>query len=274
MKSRVILGLVLVLSLLLGGTAMAAPVNPTTYNDWQSGNAEFECRQVGCSSEFHYKFDNWSTAYNGSYTVEGGNVITIQNNTGKTFDWESAWPVACVIVKGGPSANVYCYGSGSRADTGMYAPNNKEISHVTFCYNRPSMCYKQETAWGRGERYVKRGNWAMYVQYVGEEKTVDLIAGQHYTVGTVTFSAPDDDDKVTITVSLTGGAIFYDDPNDPGDNNLKVQDYAEAPTGNPAPGQFALKTWIDPSSTTGSIVVPHNNYYGVHVDVALPVPCQ
>jgi len=46
---------------------------------------------------------------------------------------------------------------------------------------------------------------------------------------------------------------------------VKIQDYAEAPSGNPSPGRFAPKGHAaeSPFSMTG----PENNFYGVHVEV-------
>ncbi len=267
--------------------AAAASVAPTLVDPWKSGDAAFECSQVACcDSDYHYKFDNWGdVTYYGEYTVDGGNKITISNNNGYSFDWSSAWPVSCVIVKGSNAANVYCYPGGAYSDSGLFAPTRYDkngnpvgtyaISHVTFCYNEPDTCYEQETAWAQGTRYVTRGNWAMYVDYSDEEKTVDIIAGQNMVVGTATFSAPAEG-KVTITINLTGGAIFYYDPADPyEDNNLKVQDYASTPPAkNPAPGRFAWKKHIETGATTADIEVPQNSFYGVHLDVAVPVPCE
>lgn len=280
----VLLTLVLATAIVVPIAVWASSVEPYLVEDWQSGDAGFECGQVPCcDSDFHYKFDEWQDEnYDGAYTVDGPTTITISNNDGYSFDWTSEWPVSCVIVKGGPSANVYCYSSGSYGDTELFAPTNPNnnnpygISHVTFCYNEPDMCYEEETAWAEGARYVNRGNWAMYVDYYGLEKTVELIAdyGNYVHAGTVTFSAPVDG-WVTISVNLTGGAIFYYDLNDPlCDDNLKVQDYAQEPTKTPSPGRFEWKTRIEPGSTTGSIVVPENNFYGVHLDIALPVPCE
>ncbi|PKO08137.1 MAG: hypothetical protein CVU40_16930 [Chloroflexi bacterium HGW-Chloroflexi-2] len=286
MKTKAIY-IALIFVLAISTVAMAASVEPTLYTDWKSGDAAFECGQVeGCDSDFHFKFDNWGdVTYDGPYTVDGGNVITISNDDGYSFDWTSKWPVACVIVKGSNAANVYCYDEPVFSDTGMFAPTKYDkdgnpdgtyaISHATFCYNEPGMCYEEETAWAEGARYVKKGNWAMYVDYDDVEKTVELIADytNYVHAGTVTFSAPVDG-YVTITVNLTGGAIFYYDLNDPlFDDNLKVQDYAKAPTKTPSPGLFAWKTHIETGAITGSIVVPVNNFYGVHMDIALPVPC-
>ncbi len=119
-----------------------------------------------------------------------------------------------------------------------------------------------ETAWAAGTRYVEQGNWAMYTEYNGEVKTVTLYAGQIMEAGTVAFSAPAGG-YVTITITLNAGWRFYDDPEQ---ENVKIQDYESAPPAeNPNPGGFAHKGYA-----TGSpfqIVVPQNNFYGVHVDV-------
>ncbi len=285
--NRQLLGRAAIAGAILASTAaIAASVTPMLVDPWKSGDAAFECGQVACcDSAFHYKFDGWSgPTYDGPYDVDGDVTITISNDDGYSFDWASDGPVSCVIVKGSNAAEVYCYDEPVYSDTGMFAPTRYDkdgiavgtyaVSHVTFCYDEPGMCYEEETAWPEGTRYVGRGNWAMYVDYDGVEKTVNLIAGRTEYAGTVTFSAPVDG-YVTITVDLTGGAIFYYDVNDPlYDDNLKVQDYSGAPTGNPSPGLFEWKDAIEVGSTTGSIVVPANNYYGVHVDVALPVDCE
>ncbi len=122
----------------------------------------------------------------------------------------------------------------------------------------------EDTAWAAngdvpGElRYVEPGNWATYVAYDGQEKTVTLFAGQTNNIGTVTFSAPSDG-KVTITIQLNDEGGFQNVS-----ENVKIQDYEFAPSGNPAPGSFDHKG--NASGKTFEIEVPQNNYYGVHVD--------
>jgi hypothetical protein len=134
------------------------------------------------------------------------------------------------------------------------------------------MEFEGETAWAAngdvaGEfLYVEQGNWATYVEYA--EKPTPLFAGQTINVGTVHFSAVQDG-EVTITITLAAGWEFEDVP-----ENLKVQDYEFAPSGNPAPGQFAHKKTCDAASNTCSIKVPENNFYGVHVNVGQWVPVQ
>jgi hypothetical protein len=278
--------------LVVAGVATAASVEPVLVAKWKSGNAAFECAQAAelldcdCTCDFAFKVDPFGEDIdedgeldeNREWPTGDGNVITILNSDGTFFDWESNWPVCCVIVKGGPSANIFCYPDGSYGDTDLYAPINPKngknygLSHATFCYNEPEFCYEQETAWADGSRYVTRGNWAMYVAYAGVEKTVDLIAGQYFDCGDVTFSAPVDG-WVTISVVLTGGCIFWqDDPEDP-EENFKVQDYADEPSGNPAPGLFDWKLPVDYGETEFDLVVPVNNFYGVHIDVGCPVEC-
>jgi hypothetical protein len=127
------------------------------------------------------------------------------------------------------------------------------------------LVFKDETAWAaNGDvagqlRYTPRGNWATYVAYA--PKTTTLFAGQTIPVGTVTFSAVTDD-EITITVNLSGGWEFEDVL-----ENLKVQNYSSAPSGNPEPGLFDHKEDCDAESNTCSIEVPADNYYGVHVNV-------
>jgi len=176
-----------------------------------------------------------------------------------------------VVVKGGPAANVYDYGSGIDEDRGLYSPVNPggniaDVSHVDFClcYVPEDVCYESETAWGAGTRYVARGNWATFTPYtVG---TVTLFAGQTFGAGTVTFSEPVDG-QVTITIVLNDGFVFQSTA-----ESVKVQDYAAAPSGNPAPGLFEHKDATF-DGAVAVIKVPENNFYGVHVDVLREVPC-
>ncbi len=125
--------------------------------------------------------------------------------------------------------------------------------------------FKDETGWAAGDRYVAKGNWATYVGYEeGESKRVILYAGRTMDAGTVAFAPHDGDVRVTIT--LNSGWRFKDAP-----ENVKIQDYASAPSGNPSPGLFAWKG--NATGTSFSIDVPENKFYGVHVDLVHEVPC-
>ncbi|MBE0609219.1 MAG: hypothetical protein IH609_07560 [Dehalococcoidia bacterium] len=141
-------------------------------------------------------------------------------------------------------------------DTATEGSDDHDVTVLVLC---------DDTAWAANNgscgslRYNtgRKGNWATYNAYVAGELTI-LCAGQTSDAGTVTFSAPDGG-FITITVTLNADYFFAS-----GDS-LKVQDYSEAPSGNPSPGQFAHKTSC--SGDTCSIVVPLNGFYGVHVDV-------
>jgi len=207
--------------------------------------------------------------YGGQYRSDDGRWMIDWSVTGGTFTGE-------IRVKGGPGYLTYVYEDGIAGDQGLYSPKNEagqwaEISHVTFCgYFTPDEqeeCWDDETAWAEGSRYVSKGNWAMYVPYDDTGMTVDILAGQTLKAGTATFSAPVDG-EVTITINLNDGFRFA-----AVDENIKVQDYDQAPSGNPSPGLFAYKNTVGVDIKSYTITVPENNFYGVHLDVQHRVSC-
>lgn len=146
---------------------------------------------------------------------------------------------------------------------GEYQGKKPWFNMITFtiqeCIPDPEPDCYSETAWADGTRYVLQGNWATYTTYTGEYKEVILYAGQTMAAGTVEFSTPDNG-FITITVNLSAGWYFQEV-----EENVKIQDYFEAPTGNPSPGLFEHKGTA--SGETFTITLPENNFYGVHVDV-------
>ncbi len=138
-REYMIMGVLMALMLLAVPVAGAGDF-PKLVKNWQSGNAQFECQQAGlCVADYAYKIDDWGengTIMNGDYSVSG-NTIIISNDDSYTFDWVSAYPVCKVIVVGGGSANVFHYDPAVTSDKGLYGPENREISHVTFCFNEP-----------------------------------------------------------------------------------------------------------------------------------------
>ena len=147
-------------------------------------------------------------------------------------------------------------------------PGFASILGPVCCPIEVEECWEGETAWADGERYVNPGNWATYTAYNGVARVATLFAGQTLDAGTVFFSAPEDG-LVTICIMLNEGFRFADD-----EENVKIQDYDEAPTGNPAPGQFQWKGTADQGDAMFWIVVPVNGFYGVHVDVERLVDCE
>ncbi len=245
-----------------------------------SNGGNRDCADVAAAfgASFIYssdKVDYENGAFQGSFpaglnvTVEEGKYVSF---SGTVFWKNKTLCVGAVIVKGGNDANVYYYPGGSYGDSGLAAPLNPNgmpagLSNLTFCFvvcGEQQPCWDDETAWAAGRRYVTRGNWATYTPYVAGS-TVTLFAGQTLNAGTVAFSAVNNG-QVTITITLNSGWRF-------GlvNENVKIQGYASAPSGNPAPGLFANK-----ATATGSpfsITVPAANFYGVHVDVDRLVPC-
>ncbi len=195
---------------------------------------------------------------NGQYVSFSGTVTL----DGKTYC------VGAVIVKGSNDANVYYYPGGSTGDSGLASPPNASgnpagLSNLTFCFvecgTPPPPCeWKEETAWSAGNRYVRRGNWATWTPYNGTAKTVDLIAGQNYVAGQVSFSDAVDD-EVTIAITLNPGfrLQFVDEA-------VKIQGYnSTPPASNPAPGLFTTYKGNDLV-----VEVPAFYFaYGVHVNV-------
>lgn len=80
----------------------------------------------------------------GTLSVTLNPTFDANSNPGVPIDWTSNLPVQEVIVKGGPNANVYNYGTGETSDTDLVTPTNTNnnnlfgLSHITFCYTPPA----------------------------------------------------------------------------------------------------------------------------------------
>jgi hypothetical protein len=128
-KLTVVLAFVLLLVLVL--PVQAETTNPVVYDGWKSGDADFECAQVG---KYMYAYKVNAAAPNGSWMWEG-NTITIYGSDGKVFSWSATSGIGAVIVKAATGANVWFYDPQVKGDTGLYGYDNKDVSHVTFCWN-------------------------------------------------------------------------------------------------------------------------------------------
>lgn len=262
-------------------------VTVETILNWNSGNANTECAQAGSDCAFSIKVD----PIDGIYTVGSSPEVSIDvdvSDDGLELIWNSDYKVCAIVVKGGPSANIYTIEGGSCTNDGNpflapINPNNGNtygISHITFCVSpdpcdsEQETCYEEETAWADGDRYTNRGNWATYTAYPGDGGVVDIYAGKNKNAGTVTF-LDNLDGTIDLNISLDNDFVFYYDLSDPvADDNVKVQDYTSAPSGNPAPGQFDHKESAAFGSSSYTITVPLNNYYGIHLDVAKVEDCE
>ena len=251
-------------------------VEPVIYNDGPGGN-------VLCSDieGVEYKYTSGRIDYTGGTfkgSFPGGFTV---DTDGTTVSWSFVDPTGfwcldgvSVIVKGGPAANVYTYASGVNHDNGLVSPINPGdqqagLSNLTFCYNlkpcddNPDPCYKDETAWSNGPRYLEQGNWATYTEYQTENPVI-IYAGQHHNVGTATFG-PVLNGKVKITIALVG-AKFEDVK-----ENLKIHGYTSTPTTDPVPGRFKFKS--TQSGTSATVTVDAAKFYGIHLNVQREYEC-
>jgi hypothetical protein len=195
-----LLMMIVVVALMMGsqGTNLALaqeePVNPPTaiFTNWQSGNAGFECSQIGdytYALKYNEADGGDEGALNGTetatFTDEEGNTvhsntITISNSNGKVFDWNSAPNgIGAVIVKAGTVANVWFYDPQVKSDTGLYAYQDRNIGHITFCWNLD---------------YVAPGEWC----------SPGYWRQSHHLDSWPTTISPDDAFSGTVTLSKQG----------------------------------------------------------------------
>jgi len=121
---------------------------------------------------------------------------------------------------------------------------------------------REETAWGgnTGFNIMAPGQW-WYIFDTEDPETQNIWAGQTINVGNVTVSAPDPDadNKVTITIELTGNTKLQD-VNEP----VKIQGYDEIP-GNTftAPPSGLFSTY---KGNELVVTVDAYKYYAIHID--------
>ncbi|MBA2662766.1 MAG: hypothetical protein H0U74_10755 [Bradymonadaceae bacterium] len=122
----------------------------------------------------------------GTYTLLGDKKVVLDVNN-PYFDWKSSIDIEAVIVKGGPTANVYEYDPERTYDKGLHSPINPNngkpygLSHITFCYNlrldvkkdaKPH--YKRTHKWDI-KKSVYPAYWALFDGDSGTSKyTVDV----------------------------------------------------------------------------------------------------
>ncbi|MDO9551696.1 hypothetical protein [Rhodonellum sp.] len=250
-------------------------VTPVLWEGPQGGNAE--CGDTGTNYAFSSSRNN--TPFSDATAWPEGFTITTD---GKLVSWSYIAPAGmCVdgvsfIVKGGDAANIYTYGPDIYGDSGLASPMNSsggpaDLSNLTVCFNLRECktieepCYKEETAWSFGAKYVTKGNWATFTEYA-DGKTVDLFAGQSTKIGTVSFV--DAGTMVKITIQLNEMGAFQNVA-----ENIKIQGYVSAPKANPNPGLFTSHKG-QAAGDKYEIEVSKAKFYGIHVDAARIVECS
>jgi len=133
---------------------------------------------------------------------------------------------------------------------------------VTFNCKYP---WRAETATGAGTKYLGTSNWFMYTAYTTNK--VDLIAGQQYDAGDIYMTR--DATKTYIKITLASGFRFANVK-----ENLKIQDFANAPTKYVEPGTFKYKFTLPQSTVTYTATIPGTTakFYGIHANVERFVP--
>lgn len=103
--------------------------------------APTDCTDAGFDGARSLKVEDPPMGSSGPYT-DGTLAVRItvtEQSLGQVVDWTADKPVRGVIVKGGPTSNVYTDPEPSTSGTGMHAPVNDrtsryyDISHVIFC---------------------------------------------------------------------------------------------------------------------------------------------
>ncbi|MBS9522603.1 hypothetical protein KI659_01125 [Litoribacter alkaliphilus] len=264
-----------------GSPTSQQDIIPFTLDSDNGGN--IECGQI--DSEFELKTSGRADDDNGLFddTFEWPDGFTITHDgTFVTWSYDpSKNNNLCIqelyiIVKGSNNANIYQYGAGINGDSGLAAPvffNRQgkriqpELSNLTLCYaldtcddeDDPEIC-RRGTAWAANDkpgddRYIPKGNWATYITFE-DGKEYNIYLGQTNFIGTVTLKEKGNDVKMKFNLSSGG----LQDVN----NNVKIQGYSNPPSGNPAPGSFAHKFYIEESIF--EVTIPKEDYYGIHLD--------
>lgn len=163
-----------------------------------------------------------------------------------------------------------CESDSRHPDTSDATYDELSIDQLILPNAKNGVKCSNETAWAGcnffngGFNNRTRGNWALYTKYLGSESTIDdvkvipLVAGQNLWVGRVTLEP--NNGGVLISICLDPGWCLQQE-----EEPIKIQDYTNAPTGNPAPGHFQYKGPAELVNGCYEMQVPLNNFYAIHV---------
>ncbi len=211
-KKYLALAIVALLALGLAGsviTAGAAAVSP----EYWEGNPN--CADISCPSGASYKFDDNPRGTITRVIDEAHNLwLRIVVTDGLYVAWEASPGIVvnCVVVKGGPNANVYRYGGSYDGDTDLSAPTNPNtgvpyaVSHVEFCFD-----YELIVSKDAHPTYTRTWSWT--IDKVGDQTELTLSPGQQFTVNyDVTVDATYTDSDWAVSGTIT---IYNPDPVNP-----------------------------------------------------------
>lgn len=231
----------------------------------QGGNVTCEEAADGTSLEgYAYSTGKQDYPFNSNSFGNGVSVTTDGTNVSWSITPPTGYCVAnvAVIVKGGPSANVYYYNDGQSSDSGLTSPVNASgsaagLSNLTICYNlvecETQECnWQEETAFGGGVE--GGGNAWWFAIDAGTSGSYPIYAGQQAVPGaSVNYNATTD--QITIVL---GSGMQLQDVSEP----VKVEGYNVLPSERPAAGLFELY-----KGTSLNVQGNGSAYYVVHLDV-------
>jgi hypothetical protein len=132
--------------------------------------------------------------------VDGGagGITWDYSDDKKLVDWKSDFPIGAVIVKAGTNFNlVFEYDGGAKSDTGLYAPEDKTISHVIYCWNDALKVTKDATT-----SYDRDWDWT--IRKRADQTDLILSEGQSFPVNyTVTVNATSADENFKVSGEIT-----------------------------------------------------------------------
>lgn len=181
------------------------------------GNAQTEIDQLKLEPAPKYAFkispstdELGHVLMNGNYTTPDGNVITIKNVDGYTFDWSSKSPVTTVMVKAGRDYfNVYTYqdalsGTGCCAAVNPASGKPFAVSHVTFGYNEATTV--QIGVWLPGTPFAEGGS----AQYFSWPLTAATLTWNGIIIADL-YTLNGSSDYKTLFIQLRDGVSFVQD---------------------------------------------------------------
>ncbi len=122
----------------------------------------------------------------------------------KYINWESTRGIDLVIVKAGNGAFLYNYAPEALADTQLTTPENKDLSHISFCYD-----YEVEVSKTAVPTFTRSYAWT--IDKTGDQTELTLAPGQSFSVNyTVKVDATYTDSYWTVSGEIK---IYNPDPN-------------------------------------------------------------
>lgn len=213
---NVVLALVLALLFtvltMFGSKSAGADTGPEVEPNPIDGKGNFSCASQGY--DYELKIDASELAEGQTYTAattkaddSGPLSVTLSNlvlnsNEVKQFDWASNnFAVDAVIVKAQLShAFIYDPPQESMGDDGLYAPDGKGISHISFCYDlelkvskTANTSLKRTYGWTI-DKSVTPATWDLFMGDSGKSE---------YTVSVTKDQGTDSNWKVTGTITVT-----------------------------------------------------------------------